>query len=339
MEEGELSKRLEQLLNGAAPSSSDPQEVLRAAALAEKLAQPGFAAEAGNFRRRLRRHLEKDAPSRLHRAQKRRRWMSILKNSSHRTASALVGVGLILLVFLLIRLVAQDAEQPSPTAAAGLASTSTSTQEEKFESQPPADPTIPENNLPPPSDTPAPVAVPYCEILASNYQPPEGWQLYCDENFEFAFDYPQDWVNELIVQGSQGSPPGVILRAQSFYDPKVWNMIRIETYRSGGRPANVLAQQYWAFRERAFPEENFDNLKVAGQPAYAIIVPWVHDTSGVYLFIVHGEYNTVIELKIPNREGLEVNWEIARSLQAPGATPAENYIPQTLIEKSFTVLP
>jgi hypothetical protein len=43
-------------------------------------------------------------------------------------------------------------------------------------------------------------------------------------------------------------------------------------------------------------------------------------------------------MKIITRRGLDVDWQIARSIQVPGATPADNVIPAELIEDSRRLL-
>lgn len=117
------------------------------------------------------------------------------------------------------------------------------------------------------------------------------------------------------------------------------NYIRTDTYRLDATTnLQQRMQLYSGYDEREFPEKEYPTLMVGGKRAYAFIMRWAQDYPAVYLFFEHHDYYTLMELKAINRAGLDQNWEIARTIQIPGATADTNVIPAELIEDSYVLL-
>lgn len=182
----------------------------------------------------------------------------------------------------------------------------------------------------------------YCNQLTQQYQSPPGFQTYCDPQYNFAFDYPADWQITSVVDNparTAAMPPRIV-RGQIFAAPDMSNLIRVYTYFLPGTLSLAdFHQEATGYAEREFIDKNYPDLKLGGQQAYAVLNRWHQDYSGVNLFFQHGPYVTVMELKAITLTRLETNWQIARSLQVPGTTPAQNLIPEELIVDSKSLLP
>jgi hypothetical protein len=177
----------------------------------------------------------------------------------------------------------------------------------------------------------------YCELLAKDYQPPEGFTTYCDPDYDFAFDYPADWDTTLVAQSpDRPDAPQLVRRAQRFSAPDMSNFVRTDTFRLV-IPLPDKVKVFWGYAGSEFPEKEYPDLKIGGQRAYATINRWQQDISAVYLFFQHAEYYTIIELKAPSRAALDFNWKIAASIQVPGVSPQDNQIPAELISDSYTL--
>ncbi|HVN56462.1 MAG TPA: WD40 repeat domain-containing protein [Anaerolineaceae bacterium] len=177
----------------------------------------------------------------------------------------------------------------------------------------------------------------YCDQLAQRYQPPAGFTTFCDDQFSFAFDVPADWQSIVLASAPDRTAPlNKVRMARRFYNQDSSNSVRFDTYRLPPGDATLagMAEGFFSYPERENPGREYPALRIGGQPAYAILNRWHQDISAVYLFFRHGEYYTVMEIKAPDLPGLELNWNIARSLQVPGASPGDNRIPDELIADS-----
>lgn len=184
----------------------------------------------------------------------------------------------------------------------------------------------------------------YCMQLTEQYQPEPGFQTYCDDDFNFAFDYPLDWTVSQYTQYTRSSDnertsPRVVLKGQMFAAPEMSNLIRIDTYRLP--TASSLLEQvksYWSYNGREETGNAYLDLTIGGQQAYAILNRYQQDISAVNLFFGHGPYYTVMELKAPNLTALDLNWQIAASIQVPDMLPDSNIIPPELMEDSHLLV-
>jgi hypothetical protein len=171
------------------------------------------------------------------------------------------------------------------------------------------------------------------------YQPPKGFKTYCDADYGFAFNYPEDWITTFITGSSDspGSPVQWVRKAQRFSAPGGSDYVRADTFRLGVNGLSNKVEAFNGYDERELPEKSYPSLKIGGRTAYAIINRWVQDFSAVSLFFQHGEYYTILELKAPSPSALDLNWKIAASIQVPGASPQDNLIPEELIKDSYTL--
>lgn len=180
----------------------------------------------------------------------------------------------------------------------------------------------------------------FCPSLAQSYSAASGFQTYCD-NYGFAFDYPLTW-RITYVAGSPDTPGTstiLVRRAQRFESSDMSNYIRVDTYRMpAGSTLAKQAEQFWSYPSREILDQPYD-IRIGGQPAEVIINRWHQDYSAVYLFFQHGAYYSIMEIKAISHTGLDTNWEIAQSLQTPGAGSEGNMITQNLIDDSHKLLP
>ncbi|MEL7644548.1 MAG: hypothetical protein AAGU25_10625, partial [bacterium] len=131
----------------------------------------------------------------------------------------------------------------------------------------------------------------------------------------------------------------VVLKGQMFAAPEMSNLIRIDTYRLP--TASSLLEQvksYWSYNGREETGNAYLDLTIGGQQAYAILNRYQQDISAVNLFFGHGSYYTVMELKAPNLTALDLNWQIAASIQVPDMLPDSNIIPPELMEDSHLLV-
>ena len=190
------------------------------------------------------------------------------------------------------------------------------------------------------SDTAVPTATPtltppvredtYCQQLQDGYQPSAGFQLYCDDEYEFAFEYPEGWHIE-VVSASMNS------KIQRFYKEDRSNFIRVDSFRDL-TPMEEVVHDHYFYEGRSFPEKEYPPMMIAGEPAYGFMNKWVQYISGVLIFFQHGDYYSTMELPAFSDDDLDLNWEIARSIQVPGTNPQENVIPEEFISDSYTLL-
>lgn len=183
------------------------------------------------------------------------------------------------------------------------------------------------------------INMPFCEKLARDYRTPPNYITYCDPDYNFAFDYPANWERTLIGTGSEDLSTNHALKIQDFSKPDMSNYIRVATYRlpeSSNLEDSFKAHSFYADRE--FPEHEYAELQIGGQRAYAIVRQWVQDYSAVYLFFQHGEFYTIMEIKAISSPKLDTNWKIARSIQIPGATLEDNFIPDELLIDSYQLV-
>lgn len=167
----------------------------------------------------------------------------------------------------------------------------------------------------------------FCEKLASDYRTPPNYITYCDPDFSFAFDYPEDWWIEALAETPDSAAPHSIRRVQRFQKPDMSNYIRVDTYRLPETSTLEDAfKAFFAYDDREFPDHEYAELRVGSKRAYAMVRCSEQDINGVFLFFEHGEYYTVFELKAITAPKLDTNWKIARSIQIPGATLDDNLI-------------
>jgi hypothetical protein len=189
------------------------------------------------------------------------------------------------------------------------------------------------------TSTPTQTASVYCEKLLENYHPADGYQTYCDKDYGFAFDYPDGWRITFVAGSPDTSNPIETLKTQRFGANDMSNYIRVDTFRnSDSMSLTNQVHSFFGYDYREFPNNDYPSLILAGQKAHAIMDCWQQDYNAVYLFFQHGKYYTIMELKAISREGLDTNWQIARSLQTAGSTPDQNVIPQELIDDSNQLL-
>ena len=184
---------------------------------------------------------------------------------------------------------------------------------------PPATATVEPVTTPTPTTDPLEGA--YCQQMAESYQPKAGFQLYCDPTYEFAFEYPEDWRKVGL----------------SFHSADSTNFIRIDPFRAV-TPLEKAVEEHYAYPYREFPEKEYAPMTIGGRPAYGFVNAWVHYISGALIFTQQGDYYFSIEIPAYSKERLDVNWEIVRSIQFPGTTPADNAIPDELIADSYRLL-
>ncbi len=181
----------------------------------------------------------------------------------------------------------------------------------------------------------------FCARVEQNHQPSPGFRTYCDVDYSFALDIPQDWTVQLISSAPDETAGAYTARkAMRFEEDSMSNFVRTDTYRLyASMNLEQRMRRFFSYDEREFPDKDYPSLMIGGKPAYAILNRWDQDISAVYLFFEHGDYFTVLELKAPTRAALYLNWEIARSIQVPGMGIAAQYnIPADLIEDSYSLL-
>lgn len=188
---------------------------------------------------------------------------------------------------------------------------------------------------------PAPTETPYCDGLYETYTPTQGFKLYCDEQFKFAFEYPEGWeVNGLGEPTPDPTAhPEVMPQTLLFYNRVRENYVYVYTHRMP--PGSTLQQEvrnHFAYDDREY-HKDYSPMRIGGKPAYGFVNRYGQAYNGCTLFFEHGDgYYTEMELKILSPAKLDVNWQIARSIQAPGYTPADNLIPDELVEDSYRLL-
>lgn len=182
-------------------------------------------------------------------------------------------------------------------------------------------------------------ATDYCEQLSKNYRPAEGYQTYCDQDYGFAFDYPESWKITFVGGSLFTTDPIEVLKAQRFGADDMSNYIRVDSFRNSDS-MSLLDQvhNFFGYDYRELPNNDYPSLTLGGQKSYAIMNCWQQDYSAIFLFFQYGKYYTIMELKAISHEGLETNWQIARSLQTPGYPPESNVIPQELVDDSHELL-
>ena len=180
----------------------------------------------------------------------------------------------------------------------------------------------------------------YCDQVAQNHIPSSTFTTYCASDLSFAFDFPADWNIRFISSTPDDTAPPLLLhKALRFEDSDMSNYIRTDTYRlDASMNLQQRMQLYSGYDEREFPEKEYPSLMVGGKRAYAFIMRWAQDYPAVYLFFEHGDYYTVMELKAIDRASLDLNWEIAKTIQIPGATSDTNVIPTEVIQDSYALL-
>ena len=180
----------------------------------------------------------------------------------------------------------------------------------------------------------------FCARVEQNHQPAPGFRTYCDVDYSFALDIPQDWAVQLISSApDETTGANTVRKAMRFEEDSMSNFVRTDTYRLyASMNLEQRMRRFFSYDEREFPDKDYPSLMIGGKPAYAILNRWEQDISAVYLFFEHGETFTVLELKAPTRAALYLNWEIARSIQVPSMGIAQNNIPADLIEDSYSLL-
>lgn len=260
----------------------------------------------------------------------------------------LVVLGILLLVLiLLVSCQNKPVVKPSPQPPTAISPSVPSAMTTADATTPhPTDTAAPLSLIPTGTITPSQTSLPtdqlgqsYCVLLTEQYQTPEGFKTYCDADYDFAFDYPQNWEITFIAGSSDspGSPLQLIRKAQRFSAPNISNFVRADTYRLGSIGLSDKFQTFWGYDEREFPEKDYPSLKIGGHRAYVSINRFVQDISAVYLFFQHGDYYTIMELKAPSPSALDLNWKIAASIQVPGISPQDNVIPEELVKDSHSL--
>ncbi|MEA4910105.1 MAG: hypothetical protein VB089_20960 [Anaerolineaceae bacterium] len=129
-----------------------------------------------------------------------------------------------------------------------------------------------------------------------------------------------------------------MLQGLMFVDRDNFTGVRVFTYRMPeGSSLGQVVQDYFAYDEREF-KPDYAPMQLAGRPAYGFVNRWHQDYNGCTIFFEHADEYTVIELKILSPAKLDVDWQIIRSIQAPGSAPAENVIPDQLVADSYRLL-
>jgi len=180
----------------------------------------------------------------------------------------------------------------------------------------------------------------YCDQVTQNHSPAADLTTYCDTDYSFAFDYPADWNIRLISSAPDATAAPLALRkALRFEKPDMSNYIRTDTYRLyASMTLEQRMRRFSGYNQREFQDKDYSSLMVGGKRAYALIMRWAQDYPAVYLFFEHADYFTVMELKAIDRASLDLNWEIARTIQIPGATSDTNVIPTEVIQDSYALL-
>lgn len=153
----------------------------------------------------------------------------------------------------------------------------------------------------------------FCEDLVQHHTNTPGLKTYCDEDYGFAFDYPQDWHITLVASSpdSPASSPLWVRKAQRFEAIDMSNYIRMDTFHLYDNMTLLdRVTTFFSYSERLFADKSYPSM-IGGQRAYAITNRWHQDYSAVYLFFQHGAYYSVMELKAISQSGLDTNWEIA----------------------------
>lgn len=183
------------------------------------------------------------------------------------------------------------------------------------------------------------INMPYCEKLARDYRTPPNQKTYCDPDYNFAFNYPQDWSIEPLIEVRDTLVLQFVRRMKRFQNPDKSNFIRVDTYRL---PAtSTLEETFKAhilYPDREYPDHEYEDLRIGGQRAYAFIKRLDQDYSAVYLFFQHGEYYSIMEIKAISSPKLDTNWKIARSIQVPGGTWDDNFFPDQLLIDSYQLV-
>jgi hypothetical protein len=179
--------------------------------------------------------------------------------------------------------------------------------------------------LPAPSatatSTPAPTEVPYCDQLFKSYVPAEAFKLYCDDLFEFAFEYPLGWEVDGLGRPTPNptTQPQVMPQRLMFYSENKGNFVSFYTFRmpQGATLRERLVEEifiYGAYADRAF-RKDYSPMRIGGKPAYGFVNRYGQAYNACSLLFEHGDgYYTMVELKIISRAKLDVNWQIARSI-------------------------
>jgi hypothetical protein len=190
------------------------------------------------------------------------------------------------------------------------------------------------------ASTPTQTASAYCKQILVNYQPADGFQTYCDSNYGFAIDYPNNWIKHIGSQSPDiASLPSAVRRVMIFEVDDMSNFIRTNTYHIYGSLTLQERVEYsLGYNDRAFPDKSYPSLVLGGHKAYVMMECGNQVYSSVKIYFQHGQYYTIMELMAINRIGLDTNWQIARSLQTPGSPPDKNVIPQELTDDSYQLL-
>lgn len=200
---------------------------------------------------------------------------------------------------------------------------------------------IPPTPLPPRATTsPMPTGILYCDNLFENYTPAEGYKLYCDRQYEYAFEYPLGWEVEGLDRPTPDPTafPEAYSQVLQFFQNNYANQIYINTgIMPEGSSLLDMVQNQRAYEDRAF-KKDYSPTRIGGKMAYGFVNRHVQDYNGVTLFFEHGKHYTVMYMKIITRAGLDVDWEIARSIQVPGTSPVDNVISDELIKDSYRLL-
>ncbi|MBE0410477.1 MAG: hypothetical protein IBX69_12170 [Anaerolineales bacterium] len=318
---------LERLLSGeevSQPSDLSPGD-LEALVVAQTLGQVDFSSESQSKAALYSRLLAQASAPKFKPAPRRRLGGSISWEAAWRTAVwAALGLALIIvMVWGINNLIPGFGQDPArgdeipvvqPTLTPQASVTPSATLE------------------PTPARTPTPeeVVLTYCQQLLESYQPAAGMQMYCDENFDFAFEYPQDWRIEPVQRTARST-------IQRFISPDRTNFIRVDTFRSIA-PLEEEVESFYFYEGRLFPEKDYQPMVIGGEAAYGFANLWVQYISGVVIFFEHANGYSVMELPAYSEEALDVTWQIASSIQVPGTTPEENIISDELVADSYLLV-
>jgi len=182
--------------------------------------------------------------------------------------------------------------------------------------------------------------VSYCEGLFKNHVPAGGFKLYCDDLYEYAFAYPLGWEVEGLNRPTPDPTmhPGAYPQVLTFFEEQYNNQVYIFTAAiPEGMSLKEIAEKDHAYEDREF-KKDYAPMSIGGKPAYGFVNRHVQDYSGATLFFEHGKYYTLMYMKIITRAGLDVNWQIAHSIQTPDTTPADNIISDEFVQDSY-ILP
>jgi hypothetical protein len=197
-----------------------------------------------------------------------------------------------------------------------------------------------ETPLPTNDTSQAPANQTYCESLAGSWLPADGFRLYCDDRYQFAFEYPLDWQIDNLGRATPDptAHPDAYLQVLNFHSPNYNHQIYVYTGRLlKGASLKEIVENHDAYPDREY-KGYYPPMRIGGKPAYGFVNRHVQDYSGVSLFFEHGDTYTLFYMKIINRSSLDLEWQIARSIQTPDGSPDGNVMPKEIIEDSYRLL-